>query len=235
MGGRLTAEIDKKLARGLHVYGNGEFRFDEDFSNLGRYQGTLGVSYKVNSYLKTGVSYTLIQKKNSSDEWGTRNRFTFDVTGSYRMGDFKLSLRERVQVTHRNGSVNEYQNNKNGWVLRSRLMLQYKRIATWTPYAYAEIRNTLNAPEWTADYDETTKLYSNINFEGNKDLYINRVRGALGAEWEPSKRHSFDFYALYDYCYDKEIDTNKEGTKLKLLVYEKSYNISLCIGYKFSF
>lgn len=234
-GGRISAEVDKKLVKGLHTYAGGEARFDDDFSNFGRYQGTLGVSYKINKILKTNLSYTIIQKKNSSDEWKSRNRLTFDITVSERFGDFKLSLRERFQVTHRNGSTNRYQDNKNACVLRSRLMLQYKGLTAWTPYAYAEIRNTLNAPEWSATYDESTGIYSDIDFKGNKDVYINRVRGALGASWELSKRHSFDFFALYDYCYDKDIDTNKKGTKLRSLEYVKSYNISLGVGYKFSF
>jgi hypothetical protein len=54
-------------------------------------------------------------------------------------------------------------------------------------------------------------------------------------EWKLNPRNSFDFFVLGDYCRDKEIDTNKEGTKLKSLTYDRKFNTSIGIGYKFSF
>lgn len=233
-GGRVSAEVDKKLMKGLHAFVNGEARLNDNFGNFYRYQGTVGASYKVNNYLKTALSYTFIENKNSKDEWKIRNRFTFDITGSYRFGDFKLSLRERLQLTCKDVN-NEYQDVAKGLTLRSRLMVQYKALDAWTPYAYVDVRNTLNAPKWTYDFDDETGIFSNYSYEGNKDVYINRVRLGLGAEWELSKQHSFDFFCLYDFCNEKDIDSNKKGTKLFYSFNHHSQNISLGVGYKFSF
>lgn len=233
-GGRVSAEVDKKLMKGLHTFVNGEARLNDNFGNFYRYQGTVGASYKVNDYLKTALSYTFIENKNSKDEWKIRNRFTFDITGSYRFGDFKLSLRERLQLTCKDVN-NEYQDVAKGLTLRSRLMVQYKALDVWTPYAYVDVRNTLNAPKWTYDFDDETGIFSNYSYEGNKDVYINRVRLGLGAEWELSKQHSFDFFCLYDFCNEKDIDSNKKGTKLFYSFNHHSQNISLGVGYKFSF
>ena len=236
-GGRITAEADKKLAKGLHAFANGEVRFNDNFGKFYRYQGTAGVSYKVNNYLKTALSYTFIESKklkDTSEVWNARHRFTFDITGSYRIGDFKLSLRERLQLTNKKVN-NEYQNVANGYTLRTRLMVQYKGLTDWTPYAYVDVRNTLNAPKWSYTFDDVKGLYSDCTWEGYKDVYINRIRFGLGAEWELSKQHSFDFYALYDSCTEKEIDSNKKGTKLHSIVNHTSKNISLGVGYKFSF
>ena len=233
-GGRFSAEIDKKLAKGLHTFANGEVRFNDNFSNFWRYQGTAGVSYKVNNYLKTALSYTFIERKNASDEWKIRHRFTFDITGSYRVGDFKLSLRERLQLTNKDVN-NKYQDVKNGLTLRSRLMVQYKAFDALTPYAYVDVRNTLNAPKWKYEFDDIRGIYADCSWEGYKDVYINRVRLGLGAEWELSKQHSFDFFALYDFCNEKDIDSNKKGTKLHYVANHHSQDISLGIGYKFSF
>lgn len=233
-GGRVSAEVDKKLMKGLHTFVNGEARLNDNFGNFYRYQGTVGASYKVNDYLKTALSYTFIENKNSKDEWKIRNRFTFDLTGSYRFGDFKLSLRERLQMTNKKVN-NEYQDVKNGLTLRSRLMVQYKGLSDWTPYAYVDVRNTLNAPKWKYTFDDVRGIYSDCSWEGYKDVYINRVRLGLGAEWELSKQHSFDFFCLYDFCNEKDIDSNKKGTKLHLVEKHKSQNISLGLGYKFSF
>ena len=236
-GGRISAEADKKLAKGLHAFANGEVRFNDNFGSFYRYQGTAGVSYKVNDYLKTALSYTLIENKktkDSTDVWKTRHRLTFDITGSYRIGDFKLSLRERVQLTGKKVN-NEYQDVANGWTLRSRLMAQYKGLGAWEPYAYVDVRNTLNAPKWTYTFDDVKGIYSDYSWEGYKDVYINRVRLGLGTEWELKKGHSFDFFCLYDFCNEKDIDSNKKGTKLHSVFKHKSQNISLGVGYKFSF
>ena len=236
-GGRISAEADKKLAKGLHAFANGEVRFNDNFGSFYRYQGTAGVSYKVNDYLKTALSYTLIENKktkDSTDVWKTRHRLTFDITGSYRIGDFKLSLRERVQLTGKKVN-NEYQDVANGWTLRSRLMAQYKGLGAWEPYAYVDVRNTLNAPKWTYTFDDVKGIYSDYSWEGYKDVYINRVRLGLGTEWELKKGHSFDFFCLYDFCNEKDIDSNKKGNKLHSVFKHKSQNISLGLGYKFSF
>ncbi len=236
-GGRISAEADKKLAKGLHAFANGEVRFNDNFGSFYRYQGTAGVSYKVNDYLKTALSYTLIENKktkDSTDVWKTRHRLTFDITGSYRIGDFKLSLRERVQLTGKKVN-NEYQDVANGWTLRSRLMAQYKGLGAWEPYAYVDVRNTLNAPKWTYTFDDVKGIYSDYSWEGYKDVYINRVRLGLGTEWELKKGHSFDFFCLYDFCNEKDIDSNKKGTKLHSVFKHKSQNISLGVEYKFSF
>ena len=256
-GGRVSAEVDKKLMKGLHAFVNGEARLNDNFGNFYRYQGTIGGSYKVNDYLKTAVSYTFIETKktkDSTDIWKLRHRFTFDVTGSYRMGDFKFSLRERFQVTRRTDDVNEYQDNKNACVLRSRFMAQYKGLSDWTPYAYVDVRNTLNAPKWSYKYENglfhsiaDSMHIDSTNFQGNKDVYINRVRLGLGAEWELNKQHSFDFFILYDFCFDREIDVKKNQkfskkgnlkhnkNDLESVIYRKSRNVSIDIGYKFSF
>ena len=54
-------------------------------------------------------------------------------------------------------------------------------------------------------------------------------------DWKLNKTHSFDFFVLTDYCRDKNIDTNKKGTKLKLLTYDQTLRASIGIGYTFSF
>ncbi|MBR1538874.1 MAG: DUF2490 domain-containing protein, partial [Bacteroidales bacterium] len=65
-GGRLSAAADKKLAKGLHLTFDGEVRFKNDFSTLGRWQAGVGLTYKVNPYLKVGGGYEFIDKLNSS-------------------------------------------------------------------------------------------------------------------------------------------------------------------------
>ncbi len=115
MGTSLSAEIEKKLTKGLTISAEGEFRWTGDKERLA---GTLEFEYKVNKYFKAGVGYSILHKYVSyTKEWQVdtlayepyhlekldygqnRHRFFAYLTGSFSLGAFKLSLRERYQFT----------------------------------------------------------------------------------------------------------------------------------------
>ena len=234
-GGRVSVDLNKKIVKGLHVEAGGEVRFSDNFTNFGRYQAGIGLTYKFNDYFKIGAGYMFIEKKNSENVWKPRHRFYLDGTVSLRAGHWRFSLKERLQFTHRNVN-NLYQNNPNSLSLKSRLKVSYKGISAFlTPYAYVEARNVFNDPSCKATWSEVTQSYSNYSFLGYGDAYFNRVRGALGLEWKLSKHHALDFYFMGDYCYDKEVDVNKEGTNLHSLYYTQGFLGHVGIGYQFSF
>ena len=234
MGGRFSASLDKKLAKGLHLSFDGEIRLNNDFTSLGRWQAGVGLTYKVNPYLKIGGGYIFIDKLKSSGTWSPRHRFYVEATGGIRTGDWRFSLKERLQLTHRNAAdMNVFQANPNALTLKSRLKAEYKGFRSVSPYAYVEARTVFNDPACTAKYNGTD--FSDYQFTGYTDAYFNRFRGALGLEWKLSKHHALDFTVLGDYCYDKSIDTNAEGTKLKSIAFGRAFNTNICIGYKFSF
>lgn len=233
-GARVGVTVDKKIVKGLHIAADGEVRLSDNFSNLGRYQFGLGISYKISPVFKIGAGYTFIQKKNSSAEWKPRHRVYADASVTLRAGDWRFSLKERLQLTHR--SVNNvYQSNANSLALKSRFKVSYKGFSSVTPYGYVEIRNVFNDPACSATWSTASLAYSDYSFKGYTDAYVNRVRGSMGLEWKLNKQHALDFYVLADYCYDKNVDTNSSGTKLKSLTYDQSFNMALCIGYQFSF
>ena len=146
-----------------------------------------------------------------------------------------LLLRERLQLTHRDVN-NLYQNNPNMLSLKSRLKVSYKGFSAFvTPYGYVEVRNVFNDPSLKATWSEANQAYSDYSFEGYHDAHVNRVRGALGLEWKLSKHHALDFFVLGDYYYNKNIDTNKEGTNLHSLTYSQGFLGHVGLGYQFSF
>ncbi|MBQ3743439.1 MAG: DUF2490 domain-containing protein [Bacteroidales bacterium] len=234
LGGRFSVTADKKLAKGLHLSVDGEVRLSDNFTSVGRWQAGASLTYKVNPYLKLGGGYLFIDKLKSSGTWSPRHRFYFDARVGLRAGDWNFSLKERLQLTHRNADdLNTFQTNPNALALKSRIKAEYKGFRSVSPYAYVEARTVLNDPACTAKWNGTA--FSDYSFIGYTDAYFNRLRTALGLEWKLSKQHALDFSLLGDYCYDKNIDTNAEGTKLKSLSYDRAFNTSICIGYKFSF
>ena len=233
-GARVGVSVDKKIVKGLHVEADGEIRLSDNLSTFGRFNLGLGVSYKISPVFKIGVGYQFIEKKNSSSEWKPRHRFYADASATLKAGDWRFSLKERLQLTHRDVN-NVYQSNPNSLMLKSRFKVSYKGFASVTPYGYVEVRNVFNDPRCSATWSTASQAYTDYSFKGYSDAYVNRIRGSLGLEWKLSKQHALDFYVLGDYCYDKNIDTNSGGTKLKSLTYDQAFNMALCIGYQFSF
>jgi len=231
-GGRFSVEMDKKLAKGLHLTVDGEARMYDGFSDFGRYQAGVGMTYKINQWLKAGGGYVFIENKNSDGEWNPRHRFHADLTGRLKTANWTFSLKETLQLTHRS-DVNTYQTNPNAMALKSRLKAEYKGFGKVNPYVFTELRLALNDPACSATWNGSS--YSDYTFLGYNDAYLNRVRGGLGLDYEINSSNALEFYLLGDYTYDKEIDTNKEGTKLKSLTWERGFNVNVGVGYKFSF
>ena len=252
---RVSAEVDKRIIRGLHIGLSEEFRLKDNLSSVDRFYTTLGVSYKFCPYFKTSVSYTLMNLHkfdSDADSWGweLRHRMALDLIGSYRIGNVKFNLRERFQLTHRTGEMNIYQNPRNELVLRSRLKVSYEfPNRPLEPYMSVEVRNTLNAVHYCAP-EYTSVPGDNISYN---DVYISRVRLQPGVEWKLNSRNSLDFYILADYVYEKDIDANKSGNLKKYkdpygnvvtdatgdpvycIFYQPAWNFSLGVAYKYAF
>ena len=186
-------------------------------------------------WLKGGLSYTFFDRYGTTAGWEPRHRLSGSLTFAYRAGDWRFSLREMLQLTHKTEDLNIYQETRNYLALKSRFKVQYKGFAHIEPYALLELKTVLNDPACTATWNAASSSYSNYTFTGYTDAYITRYRGGLGIEWKISPQHALNFYGLADYYYEKNIDTNKEGTRLKSLTYDRKFNTTVGIGYTFSF
>ena len=234
-GARMELSIDKKITKGLHVEAFAEGRMTDNFCSFSRVDAGLGVSYEVNDFLKLGTGYILINKESSSGTWKMRHRAYFDATGTLRAGDWRFSLKERLQLTHKDVNTVKHQSTPNLLELKSRIKASYKGFHGITPYAYMELRNVFNDPSCTATWSSATGTFSDYSFTGYTHTYINRLRGCLGAEYAFDKHKAVDLHVLADYCYDKVIDTYSSGTYLRSLYWQPSFNAAICLGYKFSF
>lgn len=244
-GGRISAGLDKKITKGLHITLEEEARMTENFGTLGRLQTTVGVKYKVLPYLRFGLGYVLINPydTDSGSFSSARHRFYFDVTGTLSFGAWNFSLKERLQATHRTGYYNPYQNPATALTLKSRLMAKYKGFVKVEPYAYFELRHYLNAPVIKASYNGTNyctpqgsvKGEAGWFLDGFNGSYLNRYRTSLGADYNINKQHTITFYLLADYISEKKVDANAEGTKLKSYTLQKGWVMNIGAAYVFSF
>lgn len=232
---RSSVALDWRLVRGLHLEAAYELRTERALSKIDRHQLSLGLQYKFNDWLKGGLSYTFFDRYGTKAGWEPRHRLGGSLTFGYHFGPWRLSLREMLQFTHKTEDLNLYQEPRNALVLKSRLKLQYKGFATVEPYALFELKATLNDPTCKATWNSASASYTNYSFTGYNDTYLSRYRGGLGLEWKLSPAHALNFYGLFDYYYEKSIDTNRAGTELKSLTYNRMFNTTLGVGYTFSF
>lgn len=246
LGGRVSVSVDKRIVNRLHISLEEEVRFDQNFGAFDRLQTTLGLNYKVHENVKLGFGYSLINGYSSTSQAfkNARHRVFFDVKGTLHLGDWNVSLKERLQLTRRTGDFNVYQNPKTALMLKSRLKASYKGFGKVQPYAYIEVRNYLNAPVIEAAYDGSTYVtvddYSEVGeagwfLKGFNGGYVNRLRGSIGVGIRLDRRNTLNFYFLGDYVIDKVVDANAEGTKLKSYNKETGFRGWIGAGYQFAF
>lgn len=233
--GRFSIGAEKKIVKGLSVSLEEEIRVSNRFHTFDRLHTTLGLEYKVNKYFRVGAGTSLINNyKPSSGNWIHKQRVYLDLTGRYKAGIVVLSLRERLQMTHRYGSFNKTETTPNLLALKSRfkIALDFNKLE---PYAYFEARNIFNGPSVTVgDFDEDEEMY-NYTFNGYKNMYFNRFRTSVGLQWNISRHHSLDAYFLGDYVQEITVDTNKNRQYLKSLFVDKGFISTFGVGYKFKF
>lgn len=200
-----SAEVQKKLFPGFDVSLEGEFRTRDGVQTVERWSGSAGLSYKVFRWLKASAGYTFInyyhpmettKKGNYIPEyWQARHRVNLSLTGKVDWHRFTFSLRERWQYTYRpsqsvpkfdgdDGSAksDEYISGKGKNVLRSRIQVGYNiRKCAFNPYASCELYHSLN-----------------------DDVAFEKLRWTVGTEWKLSKKHSLDFYYLYQNKADED-------------------------------
>jgi len=240
---KISAGVDYKVSKGFHLTATEEIRlYDFGFN---RSVTTLGVNYKVNKWFRIGADYNLIGIKTTDydedydpstityTDW--RHRFGVNFTESFKRGQFTFSLRERFQATYDTEDINTYQRPQTALHLRTRLKISYRPAAgSVQPYLSVEPKILLNGCKW--DSNSTTSSYASSEYKGNSDIYLTRLRTRLGAEWKINKKSAIDFYALYDYLRDKDIDSKKNSAVLKQAITTETANrFGIGVGYVFSF
>ena len=195
---------------------------------------TVGLNYTPIPYLRMGAEYTLkiygnkfttIQNgttvSNPASEY-LRHRATFYLTGYYTLGDWKFSLRERLDANIRTDSVNTHEKPKAELLLRHKLQAQYsipgKPIKT---YAYIELWNTLNQPVkylnryGVSEYlnDGTT---ANPYYGKTFGQYLSEVRTQLGVNWRIDKLNTLSLAYRFTYGYSRDIDITHNKGLIKL-------------------
>ncbi len=200
LGMWIGADVSKELSSKWELGLGAEWRLNDELSATERLSVSVDAKYKITKWLKAGVGYNYLHGREPKAEsdggkylyntyWYPRHRFNADLTGSFKLGRFKVSLRERWMYTYRpafernriciDPDEAEYgeisQNDKNGKgenVLRSRLQVQYDiKKSKFTPYVSAESFNA-----WA----------------------VQKIRYSIGTTYKLSKKHSVKVFYLFE-------------------------------------
>ena len=207
---RFRAILDIPLTKNLSLEWSEQARMHNNVSDLDKVISSVGINYKALPWLKVGASYGFVnvrdeeydtKTKETLVEWQNRHMVNVDVTGSYKVGRVKLSLRERVRFNFRTDSVNKYEHSNPAISLRSRLKAAYDiRQCRWEPYAYVELYTTLNAVTAVPNYKQYEVAYKQ---------YISRVRFSVGTEFKINNHNRLDFY--YRFHMNQGYDVRYKG------------------------
>lgn len=241
--GRISAGAEFKVAKGLKLEVGAEFRGKDLLRAVDRIDVGAGLGYKPCPYFKMGAYYDFfttpkLEVGEENTDWRMFHRASVDLIGMYKWGNWGVSLKERLQFTHRVGDMNVYQNPRNSLVLKSRVKMEYIcRSLPLIPSLAMELRTPLNGVRFNSP-DATTPPGGNISYT---DAYLSRVRIEPALAWRLNYQNRLTFSILGDYNMGKSFDAKKDGTLKKLadgsyaIYYGKSFNTSLCVGYTFIF
>ena len=144
---RFSAALEIPLGTKFALQWSEEARLKNNLGSVDKILSGLGGEYEPLKYLKAGVEYVFVNDNDLEDGWGIKHRLNVNVTGTWEVGRFELSLRERVRFQFRSDSTNRYEKPDPFITLRSRLKAAYDiRRSHWKPYVFAELYTTLNAP-----------------------------------------------------------------------------------------
>ncbi len=169
---------------------------------------TVSFSYKPIDYLSLGCGYTL--KLYGNKGWTDpskfiRHRFFCFVTPQVRLGQWKIALRERLDIDYRSDSVDRAEKQNTELSLRSRLRVDYtlpnKPLRL---HLMLEVKNMLNIP---TDYLNQCATRAGLPQYGQ---YVNYMHPELGLRWQIAENHSLNFYYRFSYIYSRDVDINRE-------------------------
>ncbi|MDO4755216.1 MAG: DUF2490 domain-containing protein [Parabacteroides sp.] len=204
-----SAGIEVGIVNKLNGFVEGEYRTLDGVSGTERWEGALGLEYKVLPYLKLIGGYVYIHQQRELEitkkgniipaYWQPKHRAFFAVTGSYQWERFTFSLRERYQYTYRTEQYvaklnddgitpkeDEWVEAKGKHILRSRLEVEYHIKKTkFTPYAFYEVYNSFS-----------------------DGFSVDKSRYTIGAKYKFNKKHSVQLYYRY---IDKTDDDEAAG------------------------
>lgn len=217
--GRIGASLEVPVARWFKVGVGQELRMKSNFTEFDRSSTELDLIFKPVRHLKLEADYMFLASyKQKKNEWVLRHRLNLIVGGYYSVGRWKMSLRERFQVTFRPDTTqyNTQEKIYPSMYLRTRFKVEYKCFSKpLKPYASVEMFNPLTQTQYTS-------------------MWIDEMQYRIGLEWRLSKSSTLDFFYMFDHGFGKDVDIKAKKNKV-VITDDIEYNHIIGIFYNYCF
>lgn len=233
--GRVGVTLGYKPVKGLDITLSEELRASTSAPYVfDRTKTTLDITYSPFKRFDIIAEYSYVGRLKSS-AFKSQHRGSAGLAYTFKMGDFRLQLRELVQCNYSRDSVNVKEKANPALYLRSRVKLSYKmqRVAV-TPYVAFELYNSLNAPYVDTGDENTTKDYQKACAAANVRVmpfqnYINRYRASAGVKYDFNAHTALRAYYLFDDMIEWDVNYGHNSGKINRIVHETTFRHTVAL------
>ncbi len=171
----LSINIEKKITPLLSINFDQELRMNENITEAGTIFSDIGISYKINKYLRVSANYRFINKRRMDDSYSNRHRYYFDLMFRKKFKPITISFRTRFQSQYadvyssKDGKIPQYYS-------RNKLSIKYDFSKKIQPYISAELFSPLKYPY---------------------NVFMDNARYCIGTEYVINRMHTLDFFYLF--------------------------------------
>lgn len=166
---------------------------------------TIDWGYHPIDHLSIGAGYTLklyCHKGWSDPNEFLRHRVFVRVGTSWKVDQWKFSLRERLDIDMRTDSVNPLEKNATDLRMRHKLEVGYTmRNQPLKYYLSCELVNTLNAP---------------VKVIPGEGQYLSSVRPSACIRWRMTKGSSLSLSYTFQYDYDRDLNIKRKSGDVEI-------------------
>jgi hypothetical protein len=158
---RFNLGLEAKITKKFSITLDQQDRWTKNVSEFRRASFDLGISYKLNKYIRLKADYVFIQKKNKYDYFYSRNWFYAAVFLKYEYKRWRFIDRNLFQV--RMGNMNSPESSVMRYYYRNKLSIKYELTKRYDVFVAEEIYIPLNSPQ--AQGIERTRSYLGLSIK----------------------------------------------------------------------
>jgi hypothetical protein len=181
----VSGTLEKRLSDAFAVQLSEEVRLMENISEAATVFTDLGLEYRITKPLKVSLHYRHLFDRRLDDSYERNSRFYADVSYKFKLSNFSLLLRERMQATY--APFNSSDNINPEWYSRTKATLKPDLDRNWNPLVFAEAFTPITHSEYK---------------------YLDKLRYGAGFEWSIRKKHVLDLSYMIQSKFQNEPESD---------------------------
>lgn len=160
-------ELDKSIIKGLTANIKFQGRLNDNFTHVDYGFVDLGLSYKLNNYVRFTSAYVMNSKNSAvGNNWRLRHQWYGNVRFSYKLDRFAFHNRNQLQT-----DLEDSRSSAGSWFYRNKSVVKFALNEKWESFGSYE-------------------MYFRLGFRPLHEGFIYRQRYSLGLEYNFTKQTS---------------------------------------------